>query len=44
MVEEFEAFTPACSGSRLSVWPSVGGDDAVRGGSFRFLSQYVEVV
>jgi hypothetical protein len=44
MVEEFEGFAPACIRSRLTTWPSVGDDDVIRGGSFRFFSQFVEVV
>ena len=32
-----------CSGPQLLAWHSVGDDGAIRGGFFRFLSQFVVV-
>ena len=43
MVEEFGQLLRLCSRLQLLLWHGVGDDGAVRGGFFRFLSQFVVV-
>jgi hypothetical protein len=43
MAEEFEVLLRLSAGPRFLAWHNVSDDSAVRGGFFRFLSQYVLV-
>ena len=43
LVEEFELPLWLAAGRGFLAWHSVGDDGAVRGGFFRFLSQFVVV-